>query len=261
MASNQECKKFIAEISPIIQKVAKERGYHICSTVIAQACIESAYGTSSLGYKYHNYFGMKCGQSWKGRSVNLSTKEEYTVGHLTTIKDNFRVYDNMEEGVKGYYDFISTKRYANLKTAESALVYAERLKADGYATSSKYVNTLMTTVNKWNLTEWDKPSANKSEPKFGIGIADEVPWYQVGKTYKTNVNLFIRVIPAGEKKSLSELTKNGKQNSYDDGNGLAILRKGSKVTCQGLVDVGKDIWMKIPSGYIAAYYGGKQYVE
>lgn len=155
MASNQECKNFIAEIAPIIQKVAKERGYSVCSTVIAQACIESAYGTSSLGYKYHNYFGMKCGSSYKGKSVNMRTKEEYTVGTLTTIRDNFRAYDSMLEGVNGYYDFIQYKRYANLKTATTPQMYAERLKQDGYATSSTYVNTLMNTVHKWDLTKYD----------------------------------------------------------------------------------------------------------
>ena len=155
MPSNQECKKFVNEIAPIIQKVAKEKGYPICSTVIAQACIESAYGTSSLGWKYHNYFGMKCGSSWKGASVNMKTKEEYTVGTLTTIRDNFRVYSTMEAGVNGYYDFISTKRYANLKTATTPQMYAERLKADGYATSSTYVNTLMNTVRKWDLDKYD----------------------------------------------------------------------------------------------------------
>ena len=155
MPSNQECKKFVNEIAPIIQKVAKEKGYPICSTVIAQACIESAYGTSSLGWKYHNYFGMKCGSSWKGASVNMKTKEEYTVGTLTTIRDNFRVYSSMEDGVRGYYDFISTKRYANLKTATTPQMYAERLKADGYATSSSYVNTLMNTVRKWDLDKYD----------------------------------------------------------------------------------------------------------
>lgn len=155
MASNQECKNFIAEIAPIIQKVAKERGYSVFSTVIAQACIESAYGTSSLGYKYHNYFGMKCGSSWKGKSVNMRTKEEYSVGILTSIRDNFRAYDSMEEGVNGYYDFIQYKRYANLKTATTPQMYAERLKKDGYATSSTYVNTLMNTVHKWDLTKYD----------------------------------------------------------------------------------------------------------
>ena len=155
MASSQECKKFIAQIAPLMQAEAKKRGYHICSTAIAQACIESAYNTSMLGYKYFNMFGMKCGSSWKGKSVNMRTKEEYIVGTLTTIRDNFRVYDSMEDGVKGYYDFISVKRYSNLKTATTPQMYAERLKADGYATSSTYVNTLMNTVRKWDLDKWD----------------------------------------------------------------------------------------------------------
>ena len=101
MASSAQQKQFINEIAYIIQEEAKARGYQVCSPIIAQACIESAYGTSSLGYRWHNYFGMKCGSSWKGKSINLSTKEEYQPGQLTTIRDNFRVYDSMEEGVKG----------------------------------------------------------------------------------------------------------------------------------------------------------------
>lgn len=147
--------EFINMIAPLIISEGKKRGYSIFSTVIAQAIIESNSGKSILGYKYHNYFGMKCGSRWKGKSVNLKTKEEYTVGTLTTIKDNFRVYDSIEEGVKGYYDFISTKRYANLKESKTYVEYAENLKADGYATSSKYVNTLCTTVDAHNLTKYD----------------------------------------------------------------------------------------------------------
>lgn len=155
MATTEQCKKFIAEIVPLMQSEAKARGYRICSTAIAQACIESAYGTSSLGYKYNNYFGMKCGSKWQGKSVNLKTKEEYTVGTLTSISDNFRVYDSMVEGVKGYYDFISSARYKNLLTARTPKEYAEMLKQDGYATSSTYINTLVTTVAKWNLDKYD----------------------------------------------------------------------------------------------------------
>ena len=155
MPSNQECKKFITDIAPLIQKAAKKNGYYVASPIIAQACIESNYGISSLGKKYHNYFGMKCGSSWKGKSVNLATKEEYTVGTLTTIRDNFRVYDSMADGVQGYFDFISSKRYANLKTATDPQTYLERIKADKYATSSSYVNTNMNTILKWDLTTWD----------------------------------------------------------------------------------------------------------
>lgn len=155
MASSQDCKKFISEIAPIIQKAAKRNGYKVASPVIAQACVESNYGVSSLGKKYYNFFGLKCGSSWKGKSVNLSTKEEYTPGILTSIRDNFRVFDNMSDGVQGYYDFISTKRYSNLKTATTPQEYLERIKADGYCTSNTYINTCMNCIRKWNLTQYD----------------------------------------------------------------------------------------------------------
>lgn len=171
MASSAQAKEFIQKIAPIIQAEAKKRGYNVCSPVIAQACIESGFDSSILAYKYHNYFGMKCGNSWRGKSVNLRTKEEYTPGTLTTIRDNFRVYNSMEQGVSGYFDFISTKRYANLKSATSPEEYLTRIKADGYATSSRYVQTNMDCINKYNLTKWDW---NAVETKSLEEIAKEV---------------------------------------------------------------------------------------
>ena len=154
--SSAQAKEFIKHIAPMIQSEAKRRGYKICSTVIAQAIIEGAAGTSILAKTYHNHFGMKCGKSWKGGSVNMKTKEEYSPGNLTTIKDNFRTYPSDEAGVSGYYDFISASRYENLKTATTYREYAERLKLDGYATSSSYVNTLCNTVTKYNLGAYDE---------------------------------------------------------------------------------------------------------
>jgi flagellum-specific peptidoglycan hydrolase FlgJ len=155
MASSAQAKQFIKEIAPIIQEEAKKRGYLLCSPIIGQACDESNFGISLLAAKYHNYFGLKCGAYWKGKSVNLKTKEEYTVGTLVTIKDNFRVYANMEEGVKGYFDFISTKRYENLKSAGTAEEYLKRIKADQFATISNYVNTCMNFVKRYDLEKWD----------------------------------------------------------------------------------------------------------
>lgn len=154
--TSSQAKEFIKHIAPIIRAEATARGYKICSTVIAQAIIEGACGTSGLAKHYHNHFGLKCGTSWRGKSVNMKTKEEYTTGTLTTIKDNFRVYDDDFEGVNGYYDFINTKRYANLRNAKNYRQYAEYLKADGYATSSTYVETLCNTVKKYNLWTYDK---------------------------------------------------------------------------------------------------------
>lgn len=155
MATSAQAKQYIKDIAPIIQKYAKEYGYKYASPIIAQACIESAYGQSSLAYKYHNYFGMKCGSSWQGKSVNLSTREEYTAGTLTKIKANFRVYDSMDEGVKGYFVFISVQRYNDLKNATSPKDYLEKITADGYATSNTYVNTNLSCINKYDLTQYD----------------------------------------------------------------------------------------------------------
>lgn len=154
MPSSAQQKEFINQIGPIIQEEAKARGYHVCSPIIAQACLESNYGVSQLSAKWHNYFGMKCGSSWKGQSVNLATKEEYN-SQLVNIRDNFRVYSSMEEGVKGYFDFISVKRYANLLTATTPKEYLEMIKRDGYATSSSYVNSCMAVISRHDLERYD----------------------------------------------------------------------------------------------------------
>lgn len=164
MATENQRTDFILMIAPLMEEEAKRRGYKIVSTAIAQACIESAWGLSKLA-KYHNYFGIKCGSSWKGKSVNMPTREEYSPGTLTTIRDNFRVYDSMEEGVKGYYDFISSYRYANLKVAKTPEEYAKFLKADGYATSSTYVDTLMYCVSKHGLRRYDTLLNKDAEPE------------------------------------------------------------------------------------------------
>ena len=165
--------EFIQKIAPLIQKEAKARGYKVCSPMIAQACCESNYGASLLSSEYHNYFGMKCGSKWTGARVDLKTKEEYKPGELTEIKDAFRVYKSMEEGVKGYFDFISTKRYANLKQCSTPLAYCQTIKADGYATSSKYVDTLMNFINREKLTVYDNLQNGKKVMRIGHASIDE----------------------------------------------------------------------------------------
>ncbi len=162
--TNQE---FIDQIAPLIQRYAKEYGYQVCSPIIAQACCESRYGRSGLA-AYHNYFGLKCGSSWKGASVNMKTKEEYTPGTLTTIKDNFRAYPNMEEGVKGYFEFIKSKRYQNLHSATTPKQYLEMIKADGYATSSSYVNTNMAFISQNDLTRYDNPTEKPTKTTLPV---------------------------------------------------------------------------------------------
>ena len=153
---------FIKIISPLVISEGKKRGYRVVSPVIAQAIIEGRYGNSYLAAKYHNHFGIKCGSKWTGKSVNMATGEEYTPGVHTKINALFRTYDSDADGIKGYYDFIATARYANLKNSNTPLEYITNLKKDGYATSSTYINTLNNTVIKYNLTVYDNFDLKKS---------------------------------------------------------------------------------------------------
>ena len=148
--------EFIEQIATYVKKYACDYGIMVHSPIIAQAILESGWGKSVLASKYHNYFGLKCGSSWSGKSVNMATKEEYKVGTLTNIRDNFRVYDSMEAGVKGYFVFINKKRYANLKGVTDPETYVKNLKADGYATSSTYVANIMKVIRDNNLTRFDE---------------------------------------------------------------------------------------------------------
>ena len=172
--TSAQAKSFIEHIAPLIQREGFSRGYTIVSTTIAQSIVEGACGTSGLAKNYHNHFGMKAGKSWRGKSVNMKTKEEYTPGQLTDIRDFFRAYDSDVEGVEGYYDFIDTKRYANLRDAKTYRQFAEYLKADGWATSSSYVNTLCNTVEKYKLTKYDEQNIHLSYFSMYVGKTDSI---------------------------------------------------------------------------------------
>lgn len=146
---------FIQKVAEKVNKYAPLYGICVHSPIIAQAIIESGWGSSVLARRYNNYFGLKCGSSWKGGSVNMTTKEEYKVGTVTNIRDNFRVFDDFDDGIRGYFEFINTSRYANLKGVKSPEEYVRCLKADGYATSSKYVDNVMRVIRDNKLTRFD----------------------------------------------------------------------------------------------------------
>jgi hypothetical protein len=89
---------------------------------------------------------------------------------------------------------------------------------------------------------------------------DSAPSYTVGKTYKTQVdNLSVRT-GAGTnytRKTYAQLSSNARKNATKAG----YLKKGVSVTCLEVKKVGSDIWIRIPSGWCAAYYNGKYYIK
>ncbi|MCI6360544.1 MAG: glycoside hydrolase family 25 protein [Eubacterium coprostanoligenes] len=84
--------------------------------------------------------------------------------------------------------------------------------------------------------------------------------YKVGKTYTLKVDLNVRV-GAGtnyRQKKTSELTADGRKHALNQT--YAVLKKGTKVTCNDIIKKGNDIWFEIPSGYVAAVFNGKTYI-
>ena len=221
--------EFIGLVAPFIVKECKQRGYAYPSAIIAQAICESNWGKSSLSAKWYNYFGMKCGSKWKGKSVNLKTKEEYTVGTLTTIKDNFRAYDNVAEGIAGYFDFISSARYTNLKQATSAEDYCRLLKQDGYATSSTYVNTLVSIIKSNNLKVYD--------------LQEEVNDVLIMQNVKLLCNMNYRRKPS----TSAEV--------------IRVLPKGTTITVRAERKVGNSMWYYDGTAWICAWDSKKKYVQ
>ena len=95
----------------------------------------------------------------------MKTKEEYQPGVISSIRDNFRAYDTIEAGVKGYFDFISMQRYRNLINATSAYNYFELIKGDGWATSYSYVINLKNVYDKYGLSKQDNEAVVVEETK------------------------------------------------------------------------------------------------
>lgn len=125
------------------------------SLTIAQAIKESNWGRSKLSALHHNYFGMKwregCGCSY----VEFMTKE-YIKGTYISVKQKFRSYPTIQEGIKGYYEFLKYPRYANLKGVTDSAEACLLIQRDGWATAPNYGTSLFYDyVQKFNLLAYD----------------------------------------------------------------------------------------------------------
>lgn len=118
------------------------------------------------------------------------------------------------------------------------------------------------TGNHLHLEVHDGTLWNRVDPLpylEAIETGSGVPSYTAGNTYTLQVNLNIRT-GAGtnySKKKKSQLTNDGQKHATSTG----VLKKGTRVTCKRVKNVGSNIWIKIPSGWIAACYNGKDYVK
>ena len=244
--------EFLNTIAGIVRAENLRRGNILFnSVVIAQAICESGWGQSEIMMKANAVFGIKA-YGWNGKVYNAQTKECYDGKNYTNVEACFRAYNSLEESVKDYFDLITTSpRYRKACVTSSPLECITEIKNGGYATSPTYVNTIMSIIEGSNLTKYDN-------------VSQETTKYIVGKNYTLQDNMFVRT-GAGtffSIKSFQELTEDGKKHALVQEVGKnAVLKKGTIVTCLEVIKEGSNIWLRIPSGFVAGFHNGTEFIK
>lgn len=162
MATKTQVADFIDKLSKLAVAEYKKRKkagrkWVLPSVCIAQAALETGWGTSPLMVKANAYFGIKAGTSWKGRVYSTKTQECYNGRDYTTITDLFRAYDSLKDSVADYFDLITgLDRYSGACNQQDARKCIQAVKDGGYATSPAYVTNVMSIINQYGLTKYDE---------------------------------------------------------------------------------------------------------
>ena len=157
------------------------------SVCIAQGALESGWNLNAK-----TLFGIK------GKGFTATTNEYYN-GNKVTIEASFRAYPNVASSVVGYYDFLAnTPRYAkalnnsDYRDAVDKLIHT----TDGlaYATDPNYISKVISIIEKYNLTEWDK---RKVQPQAQLKSIDEVAREVIAGKWGDGENRKARLTQAG----------------------------------------------------------------
>lgn len=192
-------KQFVEFIGPKATKNYQKSGI-LASITVAQACLESGYGSTDLAVNANNLFGMKTtlsGNTWTSVWDGVSkytkyTKEEYTPGVISTVKADFRKYDSIDLSIEDHSLYLSQAkngsklRYAGLVGEKDYKTAIQIIKNGGYATDSSYVSKICSLIERWNLTQYDVLSTSeeeKEEIKLEIiqSILTKNPCYTAGR--------------------------------------------------------------------------------
>lgn len=126
----------------------------LASVTVAQALIESGWGTSELSATYNNYFGIKKGSGWNGPTVTMPTREVIN-GKTIIVKAEFRVYDSPLESLKNHSSILSASRYSGVKGETDYRKAITIIKNGGYATDPNYVSIICKVIEQYGLTRFD----------------------------------------------------------------------------------------------------------
>ena len=225
MTKTEYIKKMYAILVPMCAKY----GYHnVAAAMIAQSIQEG--WNSGLATKYFNYWGMKAGKSYKGKTVAMNNK----AGNDPAV---YRVYTSMENGCEGYFEFLSYSRYQPLKNCTTDIEYLNKIGPCGWNSNPGYGS---------------RCASHLKEVYEALGSATPTPTsqWQIGKTYTTLQDLNVRKEPNGDPVPYYELTEDGKKHAFINTSGNTVLKRGTKVTVKDIKSTSTSTWLKIPSGWI-----------
>ena len=163
--------QFLRNIIPAAQNVARGKDIYT-SVMIAQAALESGWGTSSLSKApNHNLFGVK--GSYNGQSVNMQTLEDSGGQNYYSIQADFRKYPSYQESLEDYADkivngisgaplFYSGAWKSKTNSYQDATAYL----TGRYATDTAYGSKLNRIIEQFGLTKYDTETA--------VNMAEEI---------------------------------------------------------------------------------------
>jgi len=160
---------FIQELANSAVRVANANDLYP-SVMIAQAILESGYGTSQLSCApFHNLFGIK--GSYAGESVQMPT-HEFANGQWMEVRANFRVYSTYDESLQDYADLLRGTKFGGnsyysgaWRSNTASYSDATRSLQGKYATAPDYDSKLEAIIAQNNLTAYDEISPPAEEPR------------------------------------------------------------------------------------------------
>ena len=170
--------RFLNKIIPAAQQATEGKDVYT-SVMIAQAALESAWGTSALASEpNHNLFGVK--GNYNGQSVNMYTLEDAGAQNYYGIHDYFRKYPSYKESMDDYVDKIvngikgAPMFYSGAwKSRTNSYQDATRYLTGRYATDTAYYAKLNRIIEQFGLTKYDNGTATaiaaSIEEKSSIG--------------------------------------------------------------------------------------------
>lgn len=155
--STRQKRSFINRVgTPAVKLYLKNRQV-LPSVVIAQAILESQFGTSELTTTANNLFGIK--GTYHGQSVQFYTREVEN-GKSIKVLAQFRKYPNLAASIADHNQLVSEK-FIKAKNILSYRKSTRLLQANGYATDPHYAAKLNRLIVKYQLSRYDLKAINE----------------------------------------------------------------------------------------------------